>query len=77
MGQELMGDYVSGVPHSKPGPLRRWLILVVSWMTTLAILSIGLRLLSRRIRKQKLWWDDYMIMFSMVSEPSIVLGCSA
>jgi hypothetical protein len=63
---ELLGDYVSGVPHGSPGAMRRWLILVVSWMTTLAILSIALRLICRRIRKQKLWWDDYMIMFSMV-----------
>ena len=67
MHNELMGNYVGGVPHLSPKGMRTWLLIVVSWMTTLAILCIFLRLISRRITKQKLWWDDYMIMFSMVS----------
>jgi hypothetical protein len=66
MAEELMGDYVAGVPHYEPKDLRRWLVLVVTWMTILAGMAVILRYVSRRIRKQKLWWDDYMIAFSMV-----------
>ena len=66
MAEELMGEYVAGVPHYEPEALRRWLVLVVAWMTILAGMAVILRYVSRRIRKQKLWWDDYMIAFSMV-----------
>ncbi|RDL35886.1 Uncharacterized protein BP5553_06498 [Venustampulla echinocandica] len=64
--EQLQGVYVSGVPHGSPGAMRVWLILVVSWMAILALLCVVLRLVSRRIKKQKLWWDDYLILFSMV-----------
>lgn len=65
---ELEGVYVSGVPHYGPKGMRAWIIVVVTWMMTLACVSIILRVLSRRVRKQKLWWDDYLVMFSMVSK---------
>lgn len=35
-------------------------------MAGLAALAVSLRLLARYERKQKLWWDDWLIMFSMV-----------
>lgn len=43
-----------------------WLIAVISVMEGLALLSVALRLISRRIRAQKLWWDDWLIILSMV-----------
>lgn len=67
---ELDGVYVSGVPHYSPAGMRVWIVLCVSFTTTLSIIVVGLRILSRRIRKQPLWWDDYLIMFSMVTSPS-------
>ncbi|CRG88293.1 hypothetical protein PISL3812_05322 [Talaromyces islandicus] len=45
--------------------LQPWSIAVTTAMTALALVFICLRLLSRYERKQALWWDDYMIMFSM------------
>lgn len=61
-----MGVDVSGVPKYSPKAMRIWIVLVVSWTTFLAFAFVALRLWSRRIRKQRLWWDDYMILFSMV-----------
>jgi nicotinamide riboside transporter PnuC len=46
--------------------LQQWSIATVSIVTTLAFLFVCLRLLSRYERKQALWWDDWMIIFSMV-----------
>lgn len=60
---------VPGVPNYTPAQMRRWALVVSSMMTFLAVTSILLRLISRRIRLQKLWLDDYLIMFSMVWPP--------
>jgi hypothetical protein len=46
--------------------LQPWSTATISAVTVLAILAVGLRLLSRYERKQQLWWDDWMILFSMV-----------
>lgn len=46
--------------------LQKWVVATTSAMTGLALLAVILRLLSRYERKQKLWWDDWMIVFSMV-----------
>jgi len=46
--------------------IQPWTVSVVTSVTILALLSVGLRLTSRRIKGQPLWWDDYMIVFSMV-----------
>lgn len=62
---------VAGVPSYPPKQMRIWALTVASLMSVLAFLAIALRLLSRRIRAQPLWWDDYMIMFSMVSCPRL------
>ena len=35
-------------------------------MVILALVAVGLRLLSRRIKRTPLWWDDYMIIVAMV-----------
>lgn len=57
---------IPGVPNYTPKQMRTWALAVASVMSFLAACSIVLRLLSRRIRQQKLWWDDKLIMFSMV-----------
>lgn len=49
-----------------PDNLQPWSIAVTVLMPALALTCVCLRLLSRYERKQALWWDDYMIIFSMV-----------
>ncbi|KAH8802576.1 hypothetical protein F5884DRAFT_474588 [Xylogone sp. PMI_703] len=45
--------------------LQPWTIATISSVTVLAFVSVALRILSRYERKQALWWDDWMILFSM------------
>ncbi|KAE8145013.1 integral membrane protein [Aspergillus avenaceus] len=45
--------------------LQPWAIATTTSVTVLAFVTVCLRLLSRYERKQKLWWDDWMIIFSM------------
>lgn len=52
--------------ESNKDTLQPWAIATTASVTGLALLAVGLRLLSRYERKQKLWWDDWMIIFSMV-----------
>lgn len=47
--------------------LQPWTVATVSAVTVLAFVAVCLRLLARFERKQKLWWDDWMIIWSMVS----------
>ncbi|KAL2173740.1 uncharacterized protein P884DRAFT_211066 [Thermothelomyces heterothallicus CBS 202.75] len=54
-----------GIPGYDPDNLQPWTVAVVASVTVLAVVAVALRLLSRYIKAQKLWWDDYMIMFSM------------
>ena len=56
-----------GLPGFDPDNIQPWTVRVISSMTVLAVLAVGMRLSSRHIMGQKLWWDDYMIIFSMVS----------
>lgn len=46
--------------------LQHWAAATTISVTVLAFVSVCLRLLSRWERKQKLWWDDWMIIWSMV-----------
>jgi hypothetical protein len=46
--------------------LQPWAIATTISLTVLAVVSVCLRVLSRFERKQKLWWDDWMIIWSMV-----------
>ncbi|KAK7744398.1 hypothetical protein SLS62_010188 [Diatrype stigma] len=46
--------------------LRPWSIWVVVSMTVLALLSVTLRIVARREKRQELWWDDYLIIWSML-----------
>ncbi|KAJ4421066.1 hypothetical protein N0V82_003970 [Gnomoniopsis sp. IMI 355080] len=45
--------------------LQPWLIAVVASLAALSAVFVGLRLTSRRLMQQKLWWDDWFIMISM------------
>lgn len=55
-----------GLPGFNPYNLQPWTVQVTASMTVLACLCVLLRMASRRIRKQPLGWDDYMILFSLV-----------
>jgi len=50
---------------SRADNLQPWTIATVSSVTVLAFVAVCLRLLSRYERKQQLWWDDWMIIWSM------------
>lgn len=70
-----MSDSVlPGIPGYDPDDLQPWTVAVVTSVTVLATVAVALRLLSRYIKAQKLWWDDYMIIFSQVCGP-FSIGC--
>ncbi|KPM41458.1 hypothetical protein AK830_g5070 [Neonectria ditissima] len=54
-----------GLPGYNPDNIQPWIMEVVIIMTVLAVVSVGLRLVSRHLKGQKLWWDDWVILFSM------------
>ncbi|KAG5983498.1 hypothetical protein E4U55_008020 [Claviceps digitariae] len=55
-----------GLPGYNADNLQPWTVAVVVSMTLLALFTVGLRLVSRRLNRQALWWDDKMIIFSMI-----------
>jgi hypothetical protein len=63
-----------GVPGYDPDNLQPWTVAVVASVTVLATVAVALRLFSRPLNAQKLWWDDYMIIFSLVCCPRGI-GC--
>ncbi|EFX05264.1 integral membrane protein [Grosmannia clavigera kw1407] len=54
-----------GLRGYDPDNLQHWTVGVVTAMTVLATLSVVLRLVSRYLKGQSLWWDDYAIIFSL------------
>ncbi|KAH6958201.1 hypothetical protein DER45DRAFT_213337 [Fusarium avenaceum] len=54
-----------GLPGFDKHNIQPWTVEVVVSMTVLAMVSCALRLYSRHLKAQKLWWDDYLILFSM------------
>lgn len=54
-----------GILGYDPQNLQPWSLQVVVSITTLALVAVGLRIWSRCLKGQALWWDDYMIIFSM------------
>ncbi|KAI2866328.1 Rhodanese-like domain family protein [Aspergillus niger] len=46
--------------------LQPWATATTVSVTVLAFVCVVLRVISRLERKQKLWWDDWMIIFSML-----------
>ena len=69
--ETMAQSQLPGLPGFDPENIQPWTVSVVVSMTILALVSVGLRLLSRHIKGQPLWWDDYMIVFSMVSDKEI------
>ena len=62
-----MADSVlPGIPGYDPHNIQPWTVEVMASVTVLAVVSVALRLYSRYLKGQKLWWDDYMIIFSQV-----------
>ncbi|KAK1584958.1 uncharacterized protein LY79DRAFT_559905 [Colletotrichum navitas] len=55
-----------GLPGYDPQNLQPWIVQVVVSVTLLAVLAVALRLYSRQVKGQQLWWDDYLIVWSMV-----------
>ncbi|KAF4974950.1 hypothetical protein FZEAL_8213 [Fusarium zealandicum] len=55
-----------GLPGFDAENIQPWTVEVVVCMTILALSSVGLRLYSRHLKAQTLWWDDYIIIFSMI-----------
>ncbi|KND95322.1 hypothetical protein TOPH_00002 [Tolypocladium ophioglossoides CBS 100239] len=54
-----------GLPGYDPDNLQPWSVQVIASATVLAVVAVALRLLSRRLKRQQLWWDDGMIVFSV------------
>jgi len=54
-----------GLPGYDPDNIQPWIVEVVSSMTVLAFVSVVLRIVARRLKDQKLWWDDWLLLFSM------------
>jgi hypothetical protein len=57
---------MQGLKGYDPNDLQPWTVQVVTSMTVLSVVCVGLRLFSRYLKGQKLWWDDWLIIFSMV-----------
>lgn len=47
--------------------MRPWLIAVVVSMAVLSVAFVALRLIGRRLMRQRMWWDDWMILISVAS----------
>ncbi|KAF5025632.1 hypothetical protein F66182_2238 [Fusarium sp. NRRL 66182] len=61
-----------GLPGFDKENIQPWTVEVVVSMTILALASCVLRLYSRHLKAQKLWWDDYVILFSMAWNLAVV-----
>ncbi|EPE10560.1 integral membrane protein [Ophiostoma piceae UAMH 11346] len=64
----MTGSSASVLPGLKgynPDNLQPWTVGVVASVTVLATVSVIMRLVCRRLNRQTLWWDDYMIIFSL------------
>ena len=64
-----------GIPGYDPDNLQPWTVAVVASVTVLATVAVALRLFSRHLKAQQLWWDDYMIIFSLVCRRPGGIGC--
>lgn len=38
-------------------------------MIALSAIAVALRLVSRRLSKVRLWWDDWLILIALVNDP--------
>ena len=47
---------------------RGYQVVALRWgLLTFVLLTLTLRLVSRKISKQSFWWDDHLAMIGMVS----------
>lgn len=53
-------------PKDAPDSWQPWLEHVLVAMTLLAMLATSLRIISRRLNRQALWWDDWLAVWNMV-----------
>ncbi|PNY24503.1 Uncharacterized protein TCAP_05561 [Tolypocladium capitatum] len=53
-----------GLSGYDPDNLQPWSVQVITSVTVLGVVAVALRLLSRRLKQQPIWWDDGMIIFS-------------
>lgn len=60
-----------------PVTIQPWLERVIVAMTIFALCTTCLRIYSRRLNHQDLWWDDYLAIFSMVCTRFLVLVLSS
>lgn len=69
-----LGISSTGAAHDLPVmERRRWLIKIVCSSVTVVTLVVALRLFSRRLMRQKIWWDDYFIIVALVNPPRVSL----
>ncbi|KAH6857044.1 hypothetical protein B0I37DRAFT_89178 [Chaetomium sp. MPI-CAGE-AT-0009] len=68
----MANSVLPGIPGYDPDNIQPWTVEVVASVTVLAVVSVALRLLSRHLKGQKLWWDDYMIIFSLLWNFAVV-----
>jgi hypothetical protein len=62
-----MGAFGPPPPGVDLGDDRRPAIIAVSIVTwVLALLAVGLRLVCRQMKGVRLWWDDWLIIASLV-----------
>lgn len=61
----MAASSLPGIPGYDPDNLQPWTVQVVASVTVLATVAVLLRLLSRHLNAQKLWWDDYMVIWSL------------
>lgn len=68
---------ISAVP-SLMDSRQHQVVAIIAIFLTLAIISVFLRLISRKISKAKFWWDDYLIVLGLVmsffAAPVIMAG---
>ncbi|OLN86240.1 hypothetical protein CCHL11_04143 [Colletotrichum chlorophyti] len=66
MSSDSSASQLPGLPGYDPHNIQPWTVAVVVSVTVLALLSVTLRLVSRHTKGQNLWWDDYLIIWSML-----------
>lgn len=54
------------VPNNEQTSLQQWLERIIVAMALLALLATSLRIGSRRLNGQALWWDDWFAVLNMV-----------
>lgn len=67
--RQMNGQQFQQTQDDTAGP-RKWLLTIVCSSVVLVILFAVLRITSRRLMRQKIWWDDYLILITVVRSHS-------